>query len=62
MNERFDYKIAQTNIKGMGLVVNSKKYNDNDVDMLNRLGREGWDCYTVETGQLPVLNYMKRKI
>jgi len=62
MSERFEYKITQASAKGMGMMAGPEKYRANDVDMLNRLGREGWDCYHVKTDSFPALYYLKRKI
>jgi len=62
MSDRFEYKIAQADIKGMGLVVKPETYRAREMDLLNRLGREGWDCYHVKTDEFPALYYMKRKV
>lgn len=62
MSERYEYKIAQANEKCMGMMAGPEKYRANDVDILNRLGREDWNCYHVKTDSFPPLYYMKRKI
>jgi len=62
MSEQYEYKFAQADIKGMGIILKPKEFRPKEIEMLNRLGREGWDCYHVNTSDLPALYYMKRKI
>lgn len=62
MTDQYEYKIAQADYQDMGLVTKVEKLRKKDLDMLNRLGREGWDCYAVVTSVAPNLYYMKRKI
>lgn len=61
MSERFEYKIVQAETKGMGLMAGTKDFRVNDMELLNRLGRDGWDCYHVGSKEYPPLYYMKRK-
>jgi hypothetical protein len=62
MSQRFEYKIEQASAKGMGMMAGQAKYRDNDVDMLNRLGRDGWECYHAKTDSFPIIYYLKRRI
>jgi len=62
MADQYEYKMAQADSQDMGLITKVEKLRKKDLDMLNRLGREGWDCYAVDSNVLPNLYYMKRKI
>lgn len=55
----WEYKIAQPETKGFG-IGSSKKLDAQAEEFLNRLGREGWECYHVNTDAYPHAFYLKR--
>lgn len=59
MSVSWEYKIVQPEVKGlMGL--SPKQVHGSSEDLLNRMGRDGWDCYHVNTDHYPSIFYMKR--
>ncbi len=61
MSESFEYKMAQAELKSLGLLLKPAEFRAKETDMLNRLGRDGWECFHVDSSELPTLYYMKRK-
>lgn len=55
MRERWEYKIVEG---GSGMT--GAKIRDNSVDILNRLGLEGWECYAINNNTMPTIFYLKR--
>ena len=55
MRQRWEYKIVEGG-KGMG----GNKIRDNSMDILNRLGLDGWECYAVNAQVFPSVFYLKR--
>ncbi|MEL6686018.1 MAG: DUF4177 domain-containing protein [Pseudomonadota bacterium] len=55
----WEYKIVQPEMKGLS-GLSSKKIHAASEDILNKMGREGWECYHVNVDAYPSVFYLKR--
>ena len=56
MRKRFEYKI----IEG-GSAMTGKGTREASMDILNKQGAEGWECYHAKTDSYPTVFYLKRE-
>ena len=56
MKKRFEYRIITGGSGGSGASIRSSS-----VDILNKLGAEGWECFHAKTDTLPTVFYLKRE-
>ena len=56
MNKRFEYKIVQGGNGMSGASIRAAS-----MDILNRLGLEGWECFHAKTDAAPTVFYLKRE-
>ena len=57
MKTRWEYKIVEGGDKGW----RGATHRDHSMDILNRLGLEGWECFHAKTDSFPTIFYMKRE-
>ncbi len=63
MSERWEYKIVQPSVKGMGMFgAHGEKLAEHVASFLNEFGRNGWEAYHVIADSYPPVVYMKRRI
>lgn len=55
----WEYKIEQPEMKGFA-IGSGKKLNVHAEELLNKMGREGWECYHVNTDVYPNVFFLKR--
>ena len=54
---RYEYIIIEGGKGGTGAAI-----RDASTDILNRHGRDGWECYHAKTDSYPTVFYLKREI
>ena len=55
-SKKWEYKIVQG-----GTGMNGAAIRDASMDVLNRLGMDGWECYAINGNQMPTIFYLKRE-
>lgn len=55
MKQRWEYKIV---VGGSGM--SGPTIRDNSMDILNKLGLDGWEAYAINANTAPTVFYLKR--